>query len=557
MPGLFGFVRDGATTEDLASVRTTLHHHVDHAALPLFREGPVLSGLVLRRQGRAGGYVFTASGAHVWIDGEAYDENGLMPPEALAEALTDTQAREGLPPPLNGNFAAVVFDASAETLRFITDPFGLKFLYVRMHPAPAWCGELQGFLRMPGPAPEPDPECVAQILEHGHPLGDRTHFRHVKLLDAGTVTTFDLRTGTWSRHEYFMPGEAPHSAGPDAPGRGGRSAPPLDRSAAAVRLGRLIRRATARRVAGPDRVGITLSGGLDSRALLAAVPTHRPPPETVTFGVPGCPDDRIAARAAAVRGSPHVLLPVGSEGWLEERAHRVPLTDGHISILDLHGMESLPAIEARMDVCLHGFLGDALPGGSYLDRTNFSFRDQYRHRGRRLILQALHFAGTRLLYRTPFLDLELARLVFALPEEWLRGSRLYNKALLREFPEYFRDIPWEKTGLPPGAPKWRILTRRVVRRLRKTLGKTHAVAGYTNYPEWLRRGADARYLKTRLAPGAAIEAYMPRDEVDRLLREHACGADHSVVLGRLLTLEVWFQHVRATTPTFQEPPHEY
>ena len=69
----------------------------------------------------------------------------------------------------------------------------------------------------------------------------------------------------------------------------------------------------------------------------------------------------------------------------------------------------------------------------------------------------------------------------------------------------------------------------------------------------LRRGAAAHYLKARLVPDAASEAYTLRHEIDRLLREHVHGADHSLLLGRLQTLEVWFQHVRDTLSTFQEP----
>src|SRR5690606_17402158 len=120
-------------------------------------------------------------------------------------------------------------------------------------------------------------------------------------------------------------------------------------------------------------------------------------------------------------------------------------------------------------------------GGSYLDRREFSFADQYAHRGRRFILQALHFAGTRLLYRLPFLDLALANRVFSLPRPWLRDSRLYRAMLLRDHPEYFDSIPWEKTGLPISAPAWREFARRNAERIRRRLPGAAPRRGYADY----------------------------------------------------------------------------
>lgn len=535
MPGLYGFLSsngtDGtASAEALDNLLQSGAHHPDHAVEGRLREGGIASGLLLRRGGTGGGHCIVPGGIHVWLDGEAYGEHGPLPFEETAARL----AHRDLPHALNGNFAAVLLDPARNLLRFVTDPFGLKYLYLRAEPEPAWCGELSGFLALPGAPPALDPGCARQILRHGHPLGGATWFQGVELLEPGLVVTFDRNAGTWSRQRYVRFEDL-------RPARPVRS-----REHAAAETGRLVRRAVERRAAGSGRPGITLSGGLDSRALLAALPAGVIA-ETVTFGVPGCADVRIAARAAAVRGAPHAAFPLGDEGWLRERARRVPLTDGHISILDLHGMEWLPEIESRMDVCLHGFLGDALTGGSYLDRKGFSLTGQYRHRGRRFILQALHYGGTRLIYRTPFLDLELAGMTLSLPREWLRGSRLYNAALLREFPEYFRDIPWERTGLPISSPPWRLALRRGTMRAQRLLQRASGRGpspGYADYPGWMRRGADADYLRSHLDRDALLHRLVPPEETVERLRGHFAGADHSADLGRRLTIEIWLRFLR-------------
>lgn len=529
MPGLFGIALSGGR-ETLAPLAETLaeahRHHPDHHALPPHAEDGLAAGLVLRRADLGGGVWEGPVGLRVWLDGEAFGEDGPMTVGEAAERLV----RGPEPEVLDGAFAAVVHDPARGRLRFITDPYGLKYLYLRAGDAPAWCGELSAFFRLPGPPPETNPECLGQILRNGHPLGRTTWLRGVELLGPGELVEFDLRARTWSRRRYFRFEDA------DAHPRAKR-----DWNEAVAEAGRLFHRAVTRRATGPARLGITLSGGLDSRALLAASPPEAAP-STVTFGIPGCDDAVLAARAAAVRGAPNVFLPLGSDKWLEERVPLVPLTDGHLNILDLHGMESQPAIEGCMDVCLHGYLGDALLGGSYLERKEFPFEEQYLHRGRRFILQALHFAGTRLVYRLPFLDLALANAVFSLPRSWLRNSRLYRAMLLRDYPEYYASIPWEKTGLPISAPPWREFARRNAERIRRRLPWAAPRRGYTDYANWLREGSVPGFLASHLGSEALLHRFADRRETESLLRAHARGEDRSAALGRRLTAELWLRH---------------
>ena len=74
-----------------------------------------------------------------------------------------------------------------------------------------------------------------------------------------------------------------------------------EHDAAAEEAGRLFRRWVARQTAGNDRIGVPLSGGLDSRICLAGVPADRARDVTsFTWGDRGCLD-RIFARQTARR----------------------------------------------------------------------------------------------------------------------------------------------------------------------------------------------------------------------------------------------------------------
>lgn len=446
-----------------------------------------------------------------------------MPAEELARDLM-----QGIPRPVNGSFSAVVYHPEAGKIRFITDPFGLKNLYVRTGSFPAWSAEQKSFLRMPGQPPVFDADCLREFLEYGYPLRNRTWFQGVELLEPGALLTYDLKSGKWMMQRYFeVENQNPRSPDPSW-------------DAAVAELGGLFRKAVSLRSSDNRRTGLTLSGGLDSRAILAALPKRISEPETVTFGKPGCTDAKLAKAVCAVRGTPNTFVPLGGQGWLEDRKTGVLLTDGQINILDLHGLESLPVIEAKMDICLNGFLGDALLGGSYLEGEGFPFLERYLNRGRRFILQALHYGGTTLVYRLPFLDLPLLEYALSLPRSWLSRSRIYRAMLLREFPQYYRSIAWEKTGLPISASHVRERSLAALRRLGRLFGLRRK--GYTDYAAWLREGSAADFLRSYLeSPNALLYNFMPVNTVTERMQRHFRGGNETELLGRYLTAEIWLQ----------------
>jgi hypothetical protein len=129
MPGLCGFVTWGHDKPParLQALQDDLRHHPAHHALPGFHDRNVAAGLVLRRADAPGIHWQGRNGVQVWVDGEAFDKSGPMPSDALAQDLA-----AGIPKARNGSFAAVIYDPDAGQLRFVTDPFGSKFLYLRV-----------------------------------------------------------------------------------------------------------------------------------------------------------------------------------------------------------------------------------------------------------------------------------------------------------------------------------------------------------------------------------------------------------------------------------------
>ena len=64
-------------------------------------------------------------------------------------------------------------------------------------------------------------------------------------------------------------------------------------------------RAVERRTQGRGAMGLSLSGGLDARTILAAIPRNGTTVKCVSLGIPGSIDYRAASKLAALAGAPH------------------------------------------------------------------------------------------------------------------------------------------------------------------------------------------------------------------------------------------------------------
>jgi len=152
--------------------------------------------------------------------------------------------------------------------------------------------------------------------------------------------------------------------------------------------------------------------------------------------------------------------------------------------------------------------------------------------------------------RIPFYDNKLLEFSYSLPDSMRLKSHIYKTMLLRKFPEFYRRIPWQKTGDPIGmsdnVAKLLHLIRRVRRKVSRYSGGVFHDAlqfyEYVDYPDWLRR-EPARKVFSALFnhPKAIYPQYLPRSRVKFAWNEHLRGLDHAEELCRYLTFEIWLQ----------------
>lgn len=554
MPGLAGFTlgtyAQAGESLALGRMRDLLAHGGARRDDELFCDGRVCAtrthtGLIQREP-----QPHVGRGVRVWLDGEFYNREELAATlrdgepftsdPALLSALYRQDTQFDFLKQVDGIFSAVVYDEPRHRVHLLSDRYGLRHLFWTTHAGGlAWASEVKAMLGLQGFGPRVDRGAVEDFFDVGHLTGDRTWFEGVELLPSGTVLTWDDGVRAVSRRRYWWWDDIKPLEGE------------VDEDELAHELGRLFRDSVERRARTGGRAGLTLSGGLDSRAILAALPEDAGPVHAVTFGKKGCDDVRIAAQAARVGGAQHHVAELSVEGWLAPRLPGVWATDGQLNLMHMHAVAAAPLVRSLFDVNLDGFLGDAAVGGSYIGGHGRAARWNLDNRGRRFISLGPASLRPYVETRLPFCDNRFLELAMSTPESLREDSYLYNKMLLLTFPEYFRDIPWQSTGAPIAWPR-RDRRRGLLEEKRERLFEVLDYYGlrlrpsrsYADYADWLRREPARSFCAALLQdPSAHYAEYVPREQAAAVLAGHAKGRDRSEELGRFMTFEIWLRQV--------------
>jgi asparagine synthetase B (glutamine-hydrolysing) len=252
---------------------------------------------------------------------------------------------------LNGHFTLVVCRRAERHVSIVTDPFGYRALFLAARGRRlVFASEMKAILAVWHTTPAVDDLALVESLRLGWPLADHTWLEPIRMAAPGSW--YALTPSGTAQRRYFRfrlrQRERPRAL--------------ADHS---ERLGELLRRAVRRAIAGPGRVGLALSGGLDSRAmLLAAAADDRKPDLAYTFGAGASRDVRYAGQLADIAGVPHLHLSY-EPGYLGRLlAPIVWRTEGLLpfSTATFTSLHFHPVLAERADVLLYGHAGDALTG---------------------------------------------------------------------------------------------------------------------------------------------------------------------------------------------------
>jgi asparagine synthase (glutamine-hydrolysing) len=484
------------------------------------------------------------------------------------------------PAALNGRFHGVLLDRTRGVAVLFNDRYGLQRVYHHAtKEAFYFAGEAKAILAVRPELRRPNVAALGELVSLGCVLDNKTIFDGIGVLPCASKWTF--RAGTLDRKEsYFEPREWEEQ-------------PVLDDEQYYRELRDVFERNLPRYFSGVGPVGISLTGGLDTRMIMA---WHKPAPGSLpcyTFGgsYRDSRDVVVARQVASACGQSHDVIPVGKD-FLARFAHyaerTVYLTDG---CADLSRTADLYVNELAREIAPVRMTGNY--GGEVLRRVRAfkpvqplpglfapAFLSHIRTASdayaRTIDVHPLSFAvfrqapwhhygllaleQTQLALRTPYLDNDLIRTIYRAPvsattsdssclrliEEGsarlsavptdrgfgMRGLRGVAARAVHEFSfkaEYAYDY---------GMPQW---VARFDHRL-SALGLERVFLGrhkFYHYRVWYRDALGSYVREMLLDPKSLARPYVERKRVESVVNGHLRGDEnHTLAIHKLLTLEL-------------------
>lgn len=206
------------------------------------------------------------------------------------------------PKRLNGRFHGVVADRSRGIVMLFNDRFGLQRIYYHeTKDAFYFAAEAKAILKVRPELRRVDPRALGEFIVCGCVLENRTLFSGIHVLPPGAAWSF--RNGVLEKKASYF--EAREWEGEE----------PLEPKAYYTQLRDIFVRNLPRYFNGHQRIGVSLTGGLDTRIIMAwrkALPNSL---SCYTFGsmYRDNQDVSLARRVAKICGQPHEVITVGKE----------------------------------------------------------------------------------------------------------------------------------------------------------------------------------------------------------------------------------------------------
>ena len=293
----------------------------------------------------------------LWGDVVGYDEQGTQHtvpasssgPEFIA-AMIRTHGRAALAG-INGDFVGILHDEAADTVSFVTDRLSTRPLYYTRTDDGAFVFSalLQTLNHHPNVSLTFDRSFVSEFLHYHRALGIYTPVSGVYQLPPATMLTLKDTGAFENRWTYWWPVPRPRRT---------------TFSSAVDRFARTIIQAVADRVdSGPS--GLFLSGGLDSRLLLAALDN-----DVVAFHfneqLDGNREAELAKRAADRDNVEFVFLRRSLDHYPSVLSATGPITNfnGYFRVANHVGFEE--TIDTHVSHVFNGQYSDTLIGPTYV-----------------------------------------------------------------------------------------------------------------------------------------------------------------------------------------------
>lgn len=482
---------------------------------------------------------------------------------------------------LNGLFHGLVVDKARGTASLFNDRYGMhRLCYHQSDDAFYFAAEAKAILAVLPELRRADEKSLGEFVACSCVLENRTIFKDIHVLPGASAWTF-RDAALDKRATYFEPKEWEEQA-------------PLSQEDYYRELQGVFSKNLSLYFAGTERVGMTLTGGLDTRLIMA---WHKADPGSLpcyTFGgmLRECGDVRIARHIAKMFGQPYTVIPIAEE-FLSRFPHyaerSVYMTEGGVDVYrasDLYVSEKAREIAPAKvvgtygsEIIRHAVMFKATSPAEGLFRPEFTHHirqgaETYKGLRKRHPLTFAAFIqspwyhqgilaleSSQLTVRSPYLDSDFVRTVFRGPKSGESGPDIRLRLIkdgnpaLAKFPSD-RGVGGVSGNSFPisrgvseftfkaeyaydyGMPQWASRIDSALSPMhfdRLFLGR-HKVS---HFRTWYRDGLSEYVREILLDRRTLSRPYLEPNAVQTIVDGHTKqGLNHTTAIHKLLTLEL-------------------
>jgi len=249
----------------------------------------------------------------------------------------------------NGSFAAAIYDNTEEKLTLVNDRYGLiKLFYYHDEDHFCFAPKIRPLLKF-GAEKSLRRDAIVDFFLFGYLLGDKTFFKHIHQLPPASileVSKSGMKLVKYWNYEY----DEEYDVRPQ--------------EELIEELGALWQEAVERRIKKDETIIIPLSGGLDSRAILAAALrcTTKNNIITFTFGEKGSFDFVIGKMVAEKAGVRNIPLGVEKEDFEGQYNISIDDVEGIIDATPYFAIGGYKEMKKYGDKLYIGYMGDPIMG---------------------------------------------------------------------------------------------------------------------------------------------------------------------------------------------------
>ena len=346
---------------------------------------------------------------------------------------------------------------------------------------------------------------------------------------------------------------------------------------------RLFREAIASKFVFNRQHLVPLSGGLDSRAILAGLLEHTEARNihTYTFGTPGTLDYDIGNYVAGQLGTDHTSFDLTNHVYKQNELEDISRRVDQQTMLFHHA--PVWEVDRRFGGCVSwsGYLGDPLAGSHLLEKPSESMPEakarfiernryvksldlraknanladfiqcepivkedltldeQLDFNNRQTKFVAPHVLMRGFEYELPFLYQPWIDFILSVDNRYRHKQSLYYDILQRAFPTAFSHKTKSNRGLPLGAPAALVLAYKGLDRVRSALGLLSRSINYIDFNRQIRRKPDLRDVVSSNVLDLHERGIADWIDVPGILGKHMRGeARHADALVVLASLEI-------------------